>query len=147
MSYGIKNDTLVELYLECFKDLDNDKEISIPIDSFIVLYVLCYNSECYKSGVKINLIITGESLPDDLITLKLPEKDLPVQYKIASNSDCPQMIANCKVPAIFVPSKRLCLTGLCAVLRFLLKFHNLCCPEQTLIYLLGYQGKYKLIAY
>ena len=138
-SYGLKKDSKIDLYFECAKT-NEEREVKVSLETLITLFVIKF-SKCAEI-TKINVIFVDlKSEKDKDFTLKLEEEQSLIQ---SDERAC--QVSRCLLPAVHAPSKKLCVTGLCSVVRFLLK--NACDQmsdekerEDSISHkLLGYQG-------
>ena len=147
-SYGLSRDTKIELYLDCEVVVQNqgqpDQElVLLDLRSLATVYVAKF-SRCHDLPFKIVLCPDKKkSRPETetLFALDLKKKD-GLEYSLSlAQPDKKSQIHSCVFPAVFVPDKKLCITGLCSVVRFLLR--NTCdqIPGHSCETLLGYMGK------
>ena len=129
-SYGLSRDTRIELYLDCalpqeFKQQEHLGRALIDLRTLAALYVVKFSKIWQDLPFKI--LFCPVKKPDAesfAFSLDLDaEKNL--DYSLTSHdTDCATgnvQIHDCLFPAVFVPEKNLCITGLCSVVRFLLR--------------------------
>ncbi|XP_059082180.1 glutathione S-transferase C-terminal domain-containing protein homolog [Tigriopus californicus] len=81
---------------------------------------------------ELHLVETSSGASNCVVPIRVEEHYHPTRYP--SKADVPQMVRYCVLPAIYVEGKNICITGLCSVVRFLVK------RAETRVDLLGYQG-------
>lgn len=81
---------------------------------------------------ELHLVETSSGSSNCVVPIRVEEHYHPTRYP--SKADVPQMVRYCVLPAIYVEGKNICITGLCSVVRFLVK------RAETRLDLLGYQG-------
>ena len=138
-SFGLKQDTPVHLFLDA-SQCDQEGSLRVSLRTLIVLFATKM-SKCYKQPFKLTFITGKNDVKDDNIRIDLSkETDLSWECR-ESLPESSSQVSSCLLPALHVPDKRLCVTGLCAVVRFLVKnavdqVHDKGCER-----LLGYQGE------
>jgi hypothetical protein len=112
--YGISPGDKVTLYLNCFKDCDD--RVRVDVQTLTVLYAIRF-AECDDEE---NLEIVLVSNEDDSALFPLPTD--PWSARVAdSPSSEDDVSSSLLLPAVHVAAKNLCVAGLCAVVRFLIK--------------------------
>ena len=137
-AYGIEPETAVEIYLSV-DDSSEEEKLVAPLTTAIAIYVMKFA----KINRKMELYLTKTLVSEDCITLRT---DLGLPYRLVGEAGLPDQVTSCSYPMVFVKEKRLCVTGLCSVLRFLLRktiFDLKTVGESCKLMeqLLGYQGE------
>lgn len=132
--------SVIELYLQVGQEdhtvLEKD-HLQVPLETLVTLFVLrqsgCIAAEHEtKVGPELKVILTKSNSNNESPPMVSIKFDSCYQMR-DELSESSQAFA-CVLPAVYIPSQQLCITGLCSVLRFLLKHMS---PDKTL---LGYQG-------
>lgn len=125
MTAGHTRSSRKHLYLEALAVAD--EELTVTMESFIVLFVLHYIE--MPPNIRINFVVTGKELPS---SMRVRNQEL--KYKIVPQSMFDESIASaCDFPSL-ISEEDIIVAGLCGVCRNIVKF-----SDDKFVHLLGFK--------
>ncbi|KAG1658463.1 Glutathione S-transferase C-terminal domain-containing [Nymphon striatum] len=110
-----------QVYCEYFHA--SDSVIKVPLKSYMILFIW---KMCKFDNIKLNFVRGNPNKNDTYVlaySIKFNVSDTRNCTRYMDFADCPESICSTFMPAILCYSDKTCITGLCAVIRYILELH------------------------